>query len=110
MCGKTFQRECNECGETFQAKRREAEFCGDKCRKAYHNRRMTRGAELYDMLMTMRFDRGHAKDEQLWSHLCAVASAYRDADKAQRGGRRSWDKNHHKTLPLAYSAGQGDGR
>lgn len=105
-----FNRTCCECGETFQTKRREAEFCKTECRKVYHNRRMTRGAELYDLFMTLRFDRSHAKDEAIWSQMCAVASAYRDADKTTRGGRKSWDSNHHKTLPLAYSQGAGDGR
>jgi hypothetical protein len=59
--------------------------------------------------MTMRFDRAHAKDEQLWSHICSLASAYNTADKAKRGGRKSYNKNAHLDLPLAYGNG-GDGR
>lgn len=104
-----FTRCCDECGSTFVTNRREATFCSDEHRKAWHNRRMKRGAELYDLVMSMRFDRKHAADEGLWSQVCAMASAYNTADKTLRGGRRSWDKHGHKRLPLAYGD-QGDNR
>lgn len=107
---KKFIRCCAECSEEFTTNRREAEFCGDKCRKAYNNRRAVRGAELYDLVMTMRFDRGHAKDEAVWSQICSLASAYNTSDKNLRGGRKSYNKNAHKDLPLTYCMTSGDGR
>ncbi len=105
-----FSRTCSECGETFCTNRPEAEFCSTPCRKAYNNRRAIRGAELYDLIMTMRFDRAHAKDEGLWSQVCALAGAYNTADKHYRGGRKSYDKNAHTRLPLAYDMKGGDNR
>lgn len=107
---KTFPRTCAECGECFQAKRREAEFCGDKCRKTYNNRRAVRGAELYDLMMKLRFERPQAKLDGTWGHACALLAAYNDSDKARRPGRKSYNSNAHRDLPLAYSAGNGDGR
>jgi hypothetical protein len=77
---------------------------------AFHNRRRDRGAELYDLVMAMRFDREHAKDEGLWSHICALASAYNTADKHKRPGRKSYDKDAHLRLPLTYDAIGGDNR
>lgn len=105
-----FDRECRECGKSFQAKRNEAGFCSVPCRKEYHNRRYKRGAEAYDLLMTLRFDRKLATEEKLLGHLWALASAFREGDKANRAGRRSWDTYHHRSLPLAYSQNAGDGR
>jgi hypothetical protein len=105
-----FKMICAECGSEFGSDRAHAEFCGTSCRKTYNNRRAVRGAELYDLMMTMRFDRKHATDEQLWSHICALASAYNTSDKNLRGGRRSYNKNAHKDLPLSYSNKDGDGR
>lgn len=101
---------CQECGGCFETKRREAMFCGDPCRKSHHNRRATRGAELYDLLMTMRYDRAHAKDEALWSHICALTSAYRTSDKRKRPGRTSFDRDAHRRLPMTYDVQTGDGR
>ena len=103
-----FSRDCAECGEKFLTNRREAEFCPgnkDKCRKTYNNRRYLRGAELYDILMTCRFDRDFAAKEglQLSSIMSNLAQHYRNADKAYRNGRKSWDKYAHTRLPLAYS-------
>jgi hypothetical protein len=105
-----FTKPCAECGEPFQTNRRDAEFCGDAHRKAYNNRRAVRGAEMYDLMMTLRFERTHARDEQLWSHLCALASAYKTSDRNLRADRPSYDKNAHKNLPLTYSNTAGDGR
>lgn len=45
---------------------------------------------MHDLVMEMRFNRDAAKAEGAWTALCAMASAYRDEDKAQRAGRQSW--------------------
>lgn len=97
-----FSRQCADCGEAFKTDRPEAKFCSTTCRKEYNNRRAVRGAELYDLMMTIRFDRKLAQDEQLWTHMCNLAAAYRNADKAKRNGRKSWDSNAFRDLPLAY--------
>lgn len=108
---KLFTRTCNECGETFQTPRCETEFCNKGCRMAWHNRRRDRGAELYDILMTCRFDREFAAEEGLVlsSIMSNLAQHYRNSDKAKRDGRKSWDKHAHQRLPIAYDDG-GDGR
>lgn len=105
-------RECLECGggvpPTAQAT---AAFCCDRCRKAWNNRRAVRGAEFYDLVMIARFDRPMAKVYAVWSLLCSVASAYRDADKVKRAGRRSWRTPQQvvDSIPMAYGR-SGDGR
>jgi triphosphoribosyl-dephospho-CoA synthetase len=106
-----FTKVCCECAETFVTNVRNAKSCSTACRKSMNNRRAVRGAELYDLVMKMRFDRKTAAADGTWTHICALASAYNDADKcANEGrGRTSWDKNAHLDLPMAYSK-EGDKR
>ncbi len=58
--------------------------------RAWNNRRMVRGAELYDLLMIARFERAEATRHKVWRAINRLASRYRDEDKAERAGRRSW--------------------
>lgn len=44
-------RECKECGKGFQTRQYNADFCGTTCRRVFNNRRATRGATLYDLVM-----------------------------------------------------------
>ena len=81
---------CLNCGEPFTRGARAAEFCGRKCVRAFNNRRMTRGAALYDLVMIARFERDVAKANKVWRAINRLASRYRDEDKARRHGRRSW--------------------
>jgi hypothetical protein len=104
-----FSRTCSDCGLVFETNVRAAKVCSTACRKAFNNRRALRGAEMYDLMMKCRFDRKSAKDDATWSQLCALASAYRAADKEQRDGRVSWDQNAQADLPMGYS-NAGDGR
>lgn len=83
--------ECLDCGEPgLQLGLTPREFCSAHCRNAWHKRRRDRGAELYDLFMAVRFERGRAKAASLWTLMCRLASAYRDADNHKRAGRRSW--------------------
>lgn len=84
------QCRCLECGEAFPRRRSDAEFCGRKCVRAWNNRRMTRGAELYDLLMVARFDRERATKFKVWRTINRLAAHFREEDKARRDGRRSW--------------------
>lgn len=81
---------CLNCGNEFQPQRVTAEFCGDTCRKAFNNRRMTRGAEIYDMFMALRYERGMAKAMKLWGLMCRMAQEFREEDERVRAGRKSW--------------------
>lgn len=102
---RLFSRTCTECGETFETTRVEAEFCCKEHRMAWHNRRRDRGAIVYDILMTGRFDRDFAAKEGLvWTtELSNLAQHFRNADKTHRAGRKSWEKHAHQRLPIAYS-------
>lgn len=104
-----YAKTCTECGAEFTTPVKTCEFCDKGCRMAWHNRRRDRGAELYDILMTCRFDREHAENEGLVlsTILSNLAGHYRDADKDKRAGRKSWDKNAHLRLPLGYFGGDG---
>jgi NTP pyrophosphatase (non-canonical NTP hydrolase) len=107
---RTFTRTCGECGETFETIRVETEYCGPKCRMAFHNRRRDRGAELYDILMCKRYDRkGELTEKEARRIVDSLCRAYRDADKSARNGRKSWDSDAYMRVPLAFSA-QGDCR
>jgi predicted nucleic acid-binding Zn ribbon protein len=104
-----FHRDCIECGTRFGTNVRAAKSCSTACRKAFNNRRMIRGAELYDLMMAHRFDRTSGLADEQRAAVYRLISVYRDADKALRGGRPSWDKQCLDQLPLGYSTA-GDNR
>ncbi|WP_238257871.1 transcriptional regulator [Methylobacterium gnaphalii] len=83
-------RECLECGETFASTKTDAEFCGDRCRMAFNNRRTKRGAEIYDLFMSLRHDRKTATVLNVFTLVSRLATIYRREDADQRAGRRSW--------------------
>ena len=69
---------------------RAADFCSSACRRSFNNRRALRGAELYDLVMTARFDRPLAKVLKVWGWIARLATSFRDEDRRDRGGRPSW--------------------
>ena len=83
-------RDCLDCGTAFQAGHSTSLFCAPACRQAWNNRRLRRGAELYDLFMAFRFDRPLARALRVLSMLNRLASNFRDEDRRERGGRRSW--------------------
>ncbi len=105
-------RECLECGtalaETAQVT---AEFCCSGHRIGWNNRRMVRGAQLYDCWMLIRYERGLARLRGLFQLMGALAAAYRAADRHYRAGRRSWRSCSGllDSIPQAYGKG-GDNR
>lgn len=85
----TKPRTCRECSKPLDPDRKgNTEFCDTHCRISWRNRRMSRGADLYDAFMAMRFDRDAAKDKGLWALMCRMASAWNEEDKA--AGRQSY--------------------
>lgn len=85
----TKPRTCRECGKPLDPDRKaNTEFCATACRIAWRNRRMSRGADLYDAFMAMRFDREAAKDKGLWALMCRMASNWNEEDKT--AGRQSY--------------------
>ncbi len=83
---KLFTRHCAECGEAFQSARADKEFCCAPCRQAFNNRRMQRGAELYDLFRIMRRERGIAKEQGVWAEMCRLERQWNDEDH----GRKTW--------------------
>lgn len=81
---------CLECGGDVVSTAANAEFCCVEHRKAWNNRRAMRGAEIYDLIMVLRFDRGRAKYLRVWTLMCRMASLFRAEDYRDRAGRRSW--------------------
>lgn len=101
---------CRECGIPLEGKRSGAVFCSPEHRKAFNNRRMVRGAELYDLIMAQNYERELRKPEALMSVISNLARAYRDSDKTLRQGRKSWDARETLArLPLAFGT-EGDKR
>lgn len=86
---------CLECGASKESTAANVEFCCTNCRKAWNNRRAMRGAELYDLVMVWRFDRGRSKALRIWTLLCRMASIFRADDLEHRVGRRSWSAAEH---------------
>lgn len=84
-------RHCLECGREFTPDRGNQDCCSRACNKTFNNRRMTRGAELYDWLMAARYDRTRSGKRGL-TVLSQIAFDFHEQDKAQRDGRRSWGR------------------
>lgn len=79
---------CRECREEFTPKKSSAAFCSTSCRKTWNNRRAMRGAILYDLFMTQRYQRGLAKKIGVWAVMCRLAMKWHNED--QSNDRRSW--------------------
>jgi hypothetical protein len=56
---------------------------------------MTRGAELYDLFMALRYDRPGCAGLGVWKALCRLAMLFREEDVADRAGRKSWRSPKH---------------
>lgn len=79
---------CHECGNCTTG--RDKLFCSTPCRQAFANRRMKRGAELYDLFRALRRERGKAKELNLWTYMCRLEKQWQDEDERDRPGRRSY--------------------
>jgi hypothetical protein len=75
-------KSCAECGAPFTPGTFHGEFCGARW--------AVRGAELYDLFMTLRYDRETGRALKVWKILCRMAAGYRAEDLAGRAGRPSW--------------------
>ena len=81
---------CLECGGAYTPRQSDAEFCGTPCRKTWNNRRLVRGAEMYDLVMALRWDRAVASGLHVFTALSRMAGGFRRDDIGERAGRRSW--------------------
>lgn len=101
---------CKECGQQFRQVSPKAEFCSAPCQKEFNNRRAMRGAKLHDLYMAHRFERDEAKRAGLMQVINRLASDWREEDRRQREGRKSWQpfrrilekEPHLKAVRLGY--------
>ena len=103
---------CLECGRSLQQGK--AIFCCAACRLIWNNRRLRRGAELYDIMMAHRFERVLAAQLKALSAMNRLAAIFRAEDRHDRDGRRSWrplrevllDRPGLKTMTTQIRAGR----
>jgi hypothetical protein len=76
---------CQECGDPISARRQGQEFCKPACRQTFNNRRMQRGAELYDLFRALRRERADAKGMNLWTEICRLELNWQIEDEAKDG-------------------------
>lgn len=83
--------ECLECGNALTATRQPGRlFCSTACRQAFNNRRMQRGAEIYDLFRALRRERAEAKRLNIWTEICRLELAWQIEDDETRQGRKSY--------------------
>lgn len=73
-------KQCKECGAHFRTAKPKQRFCVTDCRRRYHNRRLTRGSKIYDLLMMWRFDR-QGDGAEAHKLICRFASDFREQDR-----------------------------
>lgn len=83
-------RECQWCGEHFPAQGADQTFCCNGHRQAFNNLRLQRGAQLYDLFMCARYERKAAAGLKVWSLICTMLAHFRQEDRTERAGRKSW--------------------
>lgn len=91
---------CRECrtaltrpedaGKRPNPSRPPALFCSMTCRTTWNNRRKTRGADLYDLWMAMRYARDDAKVLGVWKEMCRLSETWNAEDKA--AGRETFER------------------
>lgn len=91
---KPIQITCRECGVATAAgcgeHRRDAKFCSIPCKTKWNNRKKTRGADIYELWMAMRYERDEAKRLGLWGELCRLSEGWYQEDQRERGGRKTY--------------------
>lgn len=86
----THEHCCLECSKPLSTRRKGKEFCNASCRQRFNNRRMQRGAELYDLFRALRRERSKAKAMNLWTEICRLELGWNMDDEKKRPGRRSY--------------------
>jgi hypothetical protein len=82
---------CSECGETFETQSHNpSKFCCSSCRKTWQNRRMLRGAILYDMMMEHRYNRKAEDSSEIRNVMYSLLAEWRAEDQEERIGKRTW--------------------
>lgn len=99
------QVKCKECGEGFTSRQYNADFCGQACRRSFNNRRMTRGAMLYDIDMLAAADTtSDASREALKDRRKGLIAAWAKEDQAAGRGRTTKRLSDVLADTLQYAA------
>lgn len=73
---------CRECNTPLpETLKPNATFCGVPCKANWNNRRKSRGSDLYDLWMAMRYERDDAKSLSVWEEMCRLSEGWRDEDR-----------------------------
>ncbi len=88
MAGRVIR--CLECDNRIENAREGQLFCSPAHRQIFNNRRMQRGAELYDLFRALRRERAEAKRLNLWTQICKLERHWQDEDERDRPGRKSY--------------------
>lgn len=81
---------CLECTKPLHRPRQRTGFCCRECRNDFNNRRLSRGAQLYDLFRALRRDRSEAAELGLWTAICRLELKWHEEDERERPGRRSY--------------------
>lgn len=90
------RRNCCECSATFETNRSDREFCSSNCKAAWNNRRMTRGARLYDLAMDFR---GRRKKGG-FTEVCRMIDSFLEEDRD--ANRKTYHKNPSAKRKAAF--------
>lgn len=74
--------QCWETGKSLANAYPGSRFISTDARVAWNNRRKTRGAAVYDLLMGWRYDRPIATALHVFSTICALLKQWHDEDEA----------------------------
>lgn len=82
---------CKECNNPFESRQYNAAFCGAPCQRAFNNRRLQRGAVLYDLLMIEAYDPEAFKRHGLAERRQELIERFHEEDTAANR-KRSWKR------------------
>ena len=92
-------KHCKECGKQFTPRQYNGEFCCTECRRDFNNRRATRGAMLYDLMMIEASDPDMAERFELHGSAGQLIKKFQLEDLAD-GRPRTWKRAGAAKLDL----------
>lgn len=84
-------KHCKECGRQFTPRQYNGGFCCTGCRRSFNNRRATRGAMLYDLIMIEAYDTDLAERMGIVGRYKELAAMFRAEDLTE-GRPRTWKR------------------
>ena len=77
-----YKRTCLECKGDFTSRQFNSDFCCGVCRRTFNNRRVQRGAVIYDLLMIEATDLERFESLRLDGRVSAMIEAFKQEDEA----------------------------